>query len=84
VTATSPLHVRFTLPAKYASTIGKGSLFEVLSADGPHEAHTAKAITVSPVVDPASGTIDVTAEVTGNTGSLKPGMMANIKLAGGK
>jgi len=84
VTATSPLHVRFTLPARYASTIGKGSLFEVLPADGPHESHTAKAITVSPVVDPASGTIDVTAELTGNTGSLKPGMMANIRLAGGK
>jgi multidrug efflux pump subunit AcrA (membrane-fusion protein) len=32
------------------------------------------------VVDPASGTIDVTAELSGPAGALKPGMMANIRL----
>ena len=84
VTATSPLRVRFTLPARYAGTVFKGSLFDVLPAEGPRETHTAKAVTVSPVVDPASGTIDVTAELSGNTGSLKPGMIANIRLAGAK
>jgi RND family efflux transporter MFP subunit len=84
VTATSPLRVRFTLPARYVGTVAKGSQFEVLPAEGPRETHMAKAVTVSPVVDPASGTIDVTAELSGNAGSLKPGMIANIRLAATK
>lgn len=84
VTATAPLRVKFTLPAKYAGSVNRGSLFDVFSAEGPREAHAARAILVSPVVDPASGTIDVTAELTGATGSLKPGMIANLRLAGTK
>ena len=82
VSATSPLRVKFTLPGKYSASVKHGSLFEVLLAESPGERHTAKAILVSPVIDPASGTIEVTAELAGAPGSLKPGMIANLKFAG--
>lgn len=84
VTATSPLRVRFTLPSKYAASVSQGSQIEVVPAEGAPELHSAKVVLISPVVDPASGTIDVTAELTGKTGSLKPGMTANLRLAGAK
>ena len=84
VTEVSPLRVRFTLPAKFAGSVSRGTLFDVIPAQGGRDSYAAKAILVSPVVDPASGTIDVTAELTGNTGELKPGMMANLRVAGTK
>jgi multidrug efflux pump subunit AcrA (membrane-fusion protein) len=37
-------------------------------------------VLVSPVVDPASDTIDVTAELLGPFTNLRPGMTANIRL----
>jgi membrane fusion protein (multidrug efflux system) len=84
VTATSPLRVKFTLPAKYAGSVRKGSLFEVHAAENSDECRYAKAVSVSPVIDPASSTIDVTAEITGPSGALRPGMIANLRLAGAK
>jgi membrane fusion protein, multidrug efflux system len=84
VSAVAPLRVKFTLPGKYAGDVKHGSLFDVLPADGPQESHHAKVILVSPVIDPSSGTIDVTAEITGNAGSLRPGMIANLRLEGAK
>lgn len=84
VTATAPLLVKFTLPGKYAGSVKRGSLFDVSLSEDKTEKHTAKAIAVSPVIDPSSGAIDVTAELTGDRGSLKPGMIANLKLAGAK
>lgn len=80
VTAVAPLHVKFTLPERYAAQVKHGSEIQVAAASVPQELHSAKVISISPVVDPASGTIDVTAEIAGRPGSLKPGMMANIKL----
>jgi multidrug efflux pump subunit AcrA (membrane-fusion protein) len=35
---------------------------------------------VSPVIDPSSGTFEVLVELTGNRGTLRPGMNANIRL----
>jgi multidrug efflux pump subunit AcrA (membrane-fusion protein) len=35
-------------------------------------------IEISPVVDPASGTIEVLAELMGNRGELRPGMSSTI------
>jgi membrane fusion protein, multidrug efflux system len=80
VSALSPLRVKFTLPEKLAAQVQRGTELQVLSAAAPEELHAAKVVSISPVVDPASGTIDVTAELSGHPGALKPGMMANIKL----
>jgi RND family efflux transporter MFP subunit len=80
VTAVSPLNVKFTLPEKIAAQVRRGTEVEVVLVSAPEELHSAKVTSISPVVDPASGTVDVTARCIGQTGSLKPGMMANIKL----
>ena len=81
VTATAPLHVRFTLPERYVGKIRKGDMLTVAVPDSPTVKHSAKILLVSPVVDPASGTIEVSAEVIPPLGDLKPGMSANIGLA---
>jgi multidrug efflux pump subunit AcrA (membrane-fusion protein) len=40
----------------------------------------ARVIQMSPVVDPASGTIEVLAELTGSAPDLRPGMQADVHL----
>ncbi len=80
VTAVAPLRVKFTLPERYVGQVKKGEPLIVTSASAPEVQHTAKIIQVSPVVDPSSGTIDVLAELTGDTGEMRPGMTANIRL----
>lgn len=78
VTATAPIRVRFTVPEKYANSVRKGTLVEITPADLPAEKHSGRVILVSPVVDPGSGTFEVTAEFTGSTQGLRPGMVTNI------
>ncbi|MFI5089933.1 MAG: efflux RND transporter periplasmic adaptor subunit [Terriglobales bacterium] len=80
VTATAPLRVRFTLPERFLRRVQKGQEFVLVSPDRPEEKHKARVIGFSPVVDPSSGTIEVLAEVIGETGELRPGMMTSIRI----
>jgi len=80
VTAEAPMEVRFTLPEKMFGKIKTGQRVEVTSADVPGEKHTAKVRGISPVVDPSSGTFEVLVELTGERGSLRPGMTAAVHL----
>lgn len=84
VTAVAPIRVKFTLPERYVSSVKRGSLLEVAPAELPNEKYAAKIVLTSPVIDPASGTFDVTAELVGPTGSLRPGMISNIWLGATK
>ncbi len=84
VTATSPLRVKFTLPERYVGRVQRGDTVNVVATVGPETPYPAKVVQVSPVVDPASGTIEVLAELSGNPRGLQPGMTANVRLAGGK
>jgi len=81
VTAEAPLRVKFTLPERFYGRLRKGEELALSSPDVPGERRKAKIISVSPVVDPSSGTIEVMAEVAGPAGELRPGMTANIQLA---
>lgn len=76
VTAEAPLLMRFTLPEKYFGKIRTGQPVEVACADSPAEKHAARVKQVSPVVDPSSGTFEVLVELTGDRGTLRPGMTA--------
>jgi len=76
VTAESPLLMRFTLPEKYFGKMKNGQPVEVTCADAPAEKYAARVKQVSPVVDPSSGTFEVLVELTGDRGSLRPGMTA--------
>lgn len=80
ITSEAPLLVRFTLPEKLFGKVRVGQAFEVDSPDTPGERHSARVREISPVVDPASGTFEVLVELTGNRGSLRPGMTASVHL----
>ncbi len=80
VTATGPMRIKFTLPERYFGRVKKGDELP-LTADLPGaERHTVRVALVSPVVDPASGTIEVVADVAIPSGSLRPGMTASVHL----
>jgi RND family efflux transporter MFP subunit len=81
VTATGPLRVRFTLPSKFVNQIKVGQPVAITVADSDSaQEHAARIVQVSPVVDPASGTIEALAELTGSVADLRPGMQADIRL----
>ena len=81
VTAVGPLRVRFTLPSHFVNRVKVGQTVSISVADaGPTAAHSARIVQVSPVVDPASGTIEVLAELTGSVQDLRPGMQADVRL----
>lgn len=81
VTSEAPLLVRFTLPEGLFGKVHRAQEFRVDSPDAAGELHTARVREISPVVDPASGTFEVLVELTGNPGSLRPGMSASVHLA---
>ena len=81
VTATAPLRVRFTLPSKFVNRIKTGQNLDVNVADGdPAIKHTCRLIEISPVVDPASSTIEILAEISGSAPDLRPGMLAEVHI----
>jgi RND family efflux transporter MFP subunit len=78
VTATAPLNVRFTLPQEFSGRVKVGDAVQVSPSFDAKEKHAAKVTTVSPVIDPASGTIELQAQVAGEPRELRPGMTVNI------
>ncbi len=79
VTAVEPLQVRFTLPEPYSRALKQGDELALTSTTSQGETASAKVIHVSPVVDPASGTVEVIAVLTKLSG-FRPGMTASIRV----
>lgn len=80
ITAESPLEVRFTLPEKQMTSLKRGDIVTVSSETDSDRTTTAKVSHISPIVDPASGMIAVTAVLTGKLPGLLPGMIADIRI----
>jgi RND family efflux transporter MFP subunit len=80
VTAEGPLGMRFTLPEKFIGRLKKGQELTLMIRDLPDNKYKVRVVQVSPVVDPASGTVEVTVELEGKPGSLRPGMDASVSL----
>ena len=80
VTAVAPLRIRVTLPEKFLGHIKSGSTMTVTPAEelSSDRQYRARIIQVSPVVDPSSDTIEILAELSGDTTGLRPGMRANV------
>jgi len=80
VTAIAPLRIRVTLPEKFLGHIKSGTMMAVTTAEdlSPDRRYRAKVIQVGPVVDPSSDTIEILAELSGDTSGLRPGMRANL------
>ncbi len=79
ITAVAPLRLKFILQERFVGRLRAGELLRVTSPDGRQETH-ARVISVSPVVDPASGTIEVVAELVNPPSDLRPGMTATAHL----
>ena len=79
VTAIEHLQVRFTVPERYSRSLKVGDQVSLTLATGQGETTSAKVIHVSPVVDPASGTVEVIA-LLGKQSLFRPGMTASIHL----
>ena len=82
VTAVAPLRIRVTLPEKFLGQIKTGTTVGITPAEesGSGRQYRAKVIQVSPVVDPSSDTIEILAELYGDTARLRPGMRADVHL----
>lgn len=80
VTAVAPLRIRVTLPERFLGKIRPGTMVGITPSEiaSPSRNYRAKVIQVSPVVDPASDTIEVLAELSGDTSGLRPGMRADV------
>jgi RND family efflux transporter MFP subunit len=81
VTAMAPLNVRFTVPQEFTGKLHAGDEVSIASPANPDHSHAARITSVSPVVDPASGTLEVQAQVPGKSPDLVPGMTVNIHVA---
>jgi RND family efflux transporter MFP subunit len=81
VTGTSPMEVRFTLPERDIRVLRRGDLVTVSPSSDFAETTTAAVTRLSPVVDPGSGTIEVTARLTHNIPGLVPGMVASVRVS---
>jgi len=80
VSAIGPLRVKFSLPENYLGRVKRGTELIATTSEAADQAHPARVILVSPVVDPSSDTIDVTAELQGPSAGLRPGMIVNLRL----
>lgn len=80
VTATAPMRIRFTLPQDLLRVVTPGNTLSVRVPYSDDQIHKAKVLWVSPVVDPSSGTVEVLAQLVGNTGQIKPGMTAVVQI----
>jgi RND family efflux transporter MFP subunit len=81
VTAVAPLHILFTVPESAMGVFTAGAPLELTTADYPSLRQPARILRVSPVVDPASGSVQVIGLVSHASQLLKPGMSMQVRLA---
>ncbi len=81
ITAQAPLRILFTVPESAMAAFPRGARLELTTADYPHLKQPAVVFRVSPVVDPASGSIEVIGSLEKPSPLLKPGMSMQVKLS---
>jgi len=81
ITAESPLQILFTVPETAMAAFTSGKNLELTTADYPGLHQQARINRVSPVVDPASGSIQIIGAVVHPSPLLKPGMTMQVRLA---
>lgn len=81
VTAEAPLQVLFTVPETEMAAFTPGKQLDLTTVDYPGLHQQGRIARVSPVVDPASGSIQVIGAVPRPSPLLKPGMTMQVHLA---
>lgn len=80
VTQLRPLEVRFPVPESSSRTPRAGDRVRVALAGKPNRVYAARVLRVGPVVDPATGSWDVLAELVGRLpADLRPGMAVEVE-----
>lgn len=75
----APLQVQFQVPESSGHHPDRGTIVELALVDQPKRVLTARIAKVSPTVDPASDSYDVTAQLTGpGISDLRPGMAVRV------
>jgi len=80
LTASGPLRVAFAIDEMNVRRVVAGMGAEVRVAAVPDRAFKGRIVTVSPVVDPRSGTVETVVEIEGATEGLLPGMNATVTM----
>jgi len=81
ISATTPLHVMFTVPESAMRAFERGASLVLTTEDFPTLRQKGRVYRVSPVVDPASGSVQVIGEVIDPSPLLKPGMRMQVRTA---
>jgi RND family efflux transporter MFP subunit len=81
ITAQAPLRIIFTVPESAMAFFPRGAKLDLSTTDYPHLKQPASVFRVSPVVDPASGSIEVIGNLEKPSPLLKPGMSMQVKLS---
>lgn len=81
VSQLGPLQVHIQVPESPAGKPAIGALVNVTVVADPGHAYSARTIKVSPTIDPASDSYDVTAQLNGpDLAALSPGMAVRVSL----
>jgi multidrug efflux system membrane fusion protein len=81
VTAEAPLRVLFTVPESAMRQLRVGSALDLSTPDYPGLHQAGHVLRLSPVIDPASASIQVVGAVDHPSPLLKPGMSMQVRLA---
>lgn len=81
ITASAPLHVMFTVPESAMRAFERGANLVFTTDDYPALRQKGRVYRVSPVVDPASGSVQVIGEIIDPSPRLKPGMTMQVRTA---
>jgi RND family efflux transporter MFP subunit len=81
ITAQAPLRILFTVPESAMAFFPRGAKLELTTEDYPHLRQAGAVARVSPVIDPASGSIEVIGNLDKPSPLLKPGMSMQVKLS---
>lgn len=81
ITAEAPLRILFTVPESAMAAFPRGAKLQLTTADYPGLRQSARIVRVSPVVDPASDSVQVIGAVPHPSPLLKPGMSMQVRLA---
>ena len=80
LTAERPLHILFTIPESELRSIHAGTRLDLTTAVYPGLRQAATVRRVSPVVDPASDSLEVIGDLDRPSPLLKPGMSMQVRL----
>jgi RND family efflux transporter MFP subunit len=81
ITAERPLRVLFTVPESVMASFTRGAPLDITTTDFPGLHQPGRILRVSPVIDPASGSVQVIGAVEHPSPLLKPGMTMQVRLA---